>query len=257
MPNLAMTSNPSRNGKNASEAATPIPATSLHPGLQSRDLAADHPAHLPRTDAERRLVLGADDGIRFDIFRDAPREQKIVAAPPGLGARFVTTRSSCGRSRCRHRGFAPAGRRRRSCIRAAAPPACADRPTSSTRTSSFVREQRPASWATLGARITSTNCRSRIARAAAAIQIAVEGDDAAERGGRIGAIGVRVGVCERVGQRDAARIRMLHDDARRSLELPHAFERGIAVRDVVVRKLLTLELLACVQPRRRWRADPS
>ena len=43
-------------------------------------------------------------------------------------------------------------------------------------------------------------------------------------------------------KRDAARIRVLHDDARRSLELAHAFERGIAVRDVVVRKLLALEL---------------
>ena len=35
---------------------------------------------------------------------------------------------------------------------------------------------------------------------------------------------------------------MFDDDARRRLELTHAFERSIAVRDVVVRQLLALNL---------------
>jgi hypothetical protein len=33
---------------------------------------------------------------------------------------------------------------------------------------------------------------------------------------------------------------MFHDDARRLVELPHAFERSVAIGDVVVRELLAL-----------------
>ena len=44
------------------------------------------------------------------------------------------------------------------------------------------------------------------------------------------------------GDRDAAWIGVLDDHARRRLELPHAFEGGVAVRDVVVRELLALKL---------------
>ena len=74
------------------------------------------------------------------------------------------------------------------------------------------------------------------------IDLSIEGDDAAERGGRVGAISLLVGGGCRGGDRDAAGIRVLDDDARRRLELPHALERGVAVRDVVVRKLLALQL---------------
>src|SRR5450631_2810680 len=48
------------------------------PGLQSGDLAADYAAHLPGAYPQRRLVLGANDGIGFDIFRDAPGKQQII-----------------------------------------------------------------------------------------------------------------------------------------------------------------------------------
>ena len=42
--------------------------------------------------------------------------------------------------------------------------------------------------------------------------------------------------------RHAAGIRVFDDDARRGVELAHAFERGIAVRNVVVGQLLALQL---------------
>ena len=94
-----------------------------------------------------------------------------------------------------------------------------------------------------GARITSTNCRSRIARAAAASNCAIERDDAAEGRGRIGAIG------ERVGLRDCRRrcatpqgLACLTMTQAGGVELAHALERRIAVGDVVVGEFLALEL---------------
>ena len=45
-----------------------------------------------------------------------------------------------------------------------------------------------------GAAITSTNCRPTMDRGGFLVELAIEGDDAAERGGRIGAVGAVIGV---------------------------------------------------------------
>ena len=82
-------------------------------------------------------------------------------------------------------------------------------------------------------------------------QRAIERDDAAECRGRVGPIRAVVRR-ERVAcDRDAARIRVLDDDARRLGELTHAFERGIAVGDVVVRQRLALQLRRAADARAR------
>ena len=62
------------------------------------------------------------------------------------------------------------------------------------------------------------------------VEFAIEGDDAAECRGRIGAIGETVRVGQVAAQRDAARIGVLDDDAGGLLELPHAFERACRCR---------------------------
>ena len=56
--------------------------------LHGRDLAAHHAAHLSCTYPECCFVLGANDGIRFDIFRNAPGEQKIARVSAAVGARW-------------------------------------------------------------------------------------------------------------------------------------------------------------------------
>ena len=75
------------------------------------------------------------------------------------------------------------------------------------------------------------------------IQFAIEGNDAAEGRGGVGAVGVCVGFGDALGARDAAGVGMLDDYAGGGIELPHAFERGVAVGDIVVREFLALELL--------------
>ena len=138
MPSSAITSRPSRNGKNASDAADA--ASSDKPSsraLRAAILAAHHPAHLPGADADGGPVLRADDGVRFDIFRDPPREQQILDLRSGRAALASRRARSCAATDGDVAGLHEQVRRRRSCIRAAARRACADRPISSTRTSSF------------------------------------------------------------------------------------------------------------------------
>ncbi len=65
----------------------------------------------------------------------------------------------------------------------------------------------------------------------------IERDDAAECGGLVRAVRAVVGGARMSARdRDTARIRMFDDDARGLGELPHAFERSVAVSDVVIRQ---------------------
>src|SRR6266850_1370440 len=72
------------------------------------------------------------------------------------------------------------------------------------------------------------------------VELAVEGDDAAVGGGRIGAVGTLVGVegCCRHG--NPTGVGVLDDDAGGLRELPYALHGGIRIRNVVVRKVLAL-----------------
>ena len=74
------------------------------------------------------------------------------------------------------------------------------------------------------------------------IQRLIEGDDATERGHRIGGVGGVVGFQHGRAECHAARIGVLDDDARGSLlERFHAFQRGVGVGDVVVGEFLAGE----------------
>ncbi len=71
---------------------------------------------------------------------------------------------------------------------------------------------------------------------------AIECNDAAKRGGRIGRQCAVVRNERRVAKRDSTRIRMLHDHAASFRERAHAFPCGIGVADVVVREFFALQL---------------
>ncbi len=79
-----------------------------------------------------------------------------------------------------------------------------------------------------------------------AVQLAVEGDDAAERRLGVGGVGQFVGLANAAfGIRadcHAARVGVLDDDAGRLDEALHAFQRGVGVGHVVVRQFLALQL---------------
>ena len=75
------------------------------------------------------------------------------------------------------------------------------------------------------------------------IQFAIEGNDAAIRGGRVGAVGKRVGVPNAAAACGSAGIGMLHDDTTGTVELAHAFQRRVGVRDVVEGQFSSLNLL--------------
>ena len=74
------------------------------------------------------------------------------------------------------------------------------------------------------------------------VERAVERDDAAERGGGIGAERTVVGVADALPHGDAARVRVLDDYASRLREALHAFEGGVGVGHVVERERLALDL---------------
>lgn len=70
------------------------------------------------------------------------------------------------------------------------------------------------------------------------IQLAVEGDNAAERGGRVGFVGAIVGIHNGGAYCDAAWVGVLDDNAGRLAELFHAFQRGVGIGNVVIRGAL-------------------
>ena len=80
-----------------------------------------------------------------------------------------------------------------------------------------------------------------------AVQLAVEGDDAAERRLAVGGVGQIVGLADAAFifryHGDAAGVGMLDDHAGRLGEALHALQRGVGVGHVVERQLLALQLL--------------
>ena len=135
-------------------------------------------------------------------------------------------------------------------------------PVASTRTFSLRAQIARASASTSGAMINSTNWRSTIARAVAASSVRLNAmmPPNADVGSVRYALVIRR---ERVAcDGDAARIRVLDDDAGSFAELPYALERSVAVRDVVVGQRLALQLLRAADAgaprhRRLSRTRPS
>ena len=78
-------SRPSAKGKNASEATTEPIGRGLGRagrlrrvlGLAGGDARRIHPAHLARADADRRAILGIDDGVRLHVLGDAEGKAQV------------------------------------------------------------------------------------------------------------------------------------------------------------------------------------
>ena len=91
-----------------------------------------------------------------------------------------------------------------------------------------------------GAIRTSTNCSASRARQLGR-DLAVERDDAAVGRHGVGGERLLVGLLDRRGDRDAARVCVLDDHAGRQRELPQHGARGVEVVEVVERELLAAE----------------
>ena len=74
------------------------------------------------------------------------------------------------------------------------------------------------------------------------IQFAVKGDNAAERGGRVGFVRAIVSIKNGIADSHAARVGVLHNHTCRFGELFHALQRRIGIGDVVIREGFTLNL---------------
>ena len=101
-PASAAASSPSAKGKKASEATTePCVSGVVDPGRLRRVGGLDRgdprridAAHLPGADADRRAVLGVDDGVRLHVLRDAEGEEEVGRTPLRSARASVTTRQS-------------------------------------------------------------------------------------------------------------------------------------------------------------------
>ena len=207
-PAAATASSPSRNGKNASDAAT-VPA-SEPAGLHHRDVHRVDAAHLPGADRQRAVRAGEDHGVRLHVRADAPREAQRLhssgvgcrlvttlrhVAVPATGSRASTTRSrSCTSIAAEESSAAPASAR-------------ADRlaaPAKSAVTTRMFCLASPgsarASSSTAGAITASMNVDDdRLAPSPTSIG-AVQADDAAERRQRIGVARAHVGVARSIAR---------------------------------------------------------
>src|SRR5690606_39554225 len=74
------------------------------------------------------------------------------------------------------------------------------------------------------------------------IEFAAEGNDAAECGGWVGAVGLVVRVRQGSANRDATGVGMFDDDTGRRTESLDAFESRIGVGNIVERQRLALQL---------------
>ena len=111
-PAAATASRPSRNGKNASDAATDPRSdpAAARCGLHHRHLHRVDAAHLPGADRERPVRAGEDDRVRLHVRADAPGEaQRLPFARPSAPA---SSRPSAPQPPRRPRPGAPRRRRR-------------------------------------------------------------------------------------------------------------------------------------------------
>ena len=194
MPYSAATSMPSRNGKKASEAITePATARLLVGRLHRGDASGVDAAHLSRADADGGALAREHDRVRFDELADAPGEQQIRQLGSGrLAARDHRQLGGAHHAACR--GSGRAARRSRCDIPARRRALRAGRPARARARSACVPAPSALPAEIAGAASTSTNWRSTIAPGGDRIQLAVERDDAAERGRGVGAVGAVIGL---------------------------------------------------------------
>ena len=143
----------------------------------------------PGADADRAAVARVDDRVRLDELRDVPGEQQVVQLAPASARACVTTFRSSRSSVSRCRRPAPAGRRADALEveRRATAVAIADAAARARWPSSSNAASAPASIVRRDQHLDELAVEDRLR--GRRVERAVERDDAAERGGRIGGIG--------------------------------------------------------------------
>ena len=208
--------------------------------LLDRDPHRVHPAHLPRPDSEGLAPRAST--IAFDVTCLTTRHAKRRSSHCSSGDLAAHDLASLATGRlavaildeeaAEHAPIVALGlvegalirvledAQRRPCLRGARAPAA--------RTPARTAPRRTA---------------SRAPRPSAAVTGAIDDDDASVRGDRIGGESLRVRLLDRVGDGDSARVRVLHDDAGRAVELAGEQPRRREVAEVVERQRLALVLL--------------
>ena len=242
---------PSAKGKNASEARTaPSSECPSSPRLLDCDPNGVDPAHLPCSDSQRLPASSQDDRIRRHVLDNAPREDEIVPLRVGeLSADHLHLRA------IGHRGIALLDEKA-----AEHAPVIAFAFVDAALLRVHENAQRLLASQCLERRRLIPGCKQdldellcqRLGERRA--DRAVEDDDTSVRGERIGRKRLRVRLLDRPRDTDPARVRVLHDHARRPLELGRQQARRREIVEVVERERLSLEL---VDERKKMRASAS
>ena len=249
-PAAATASRPSRNGKNASEAATDPCSDPRR--LHHRHLHRVHAAHLARADRQRRSALGEDHGVRLHVRAHAPGEPQRLPLvggrpPPGHHAEAVRRR----RRRRPATAAAASATLSRSCTSSAPR---IDRSSSPgrrlARTATRHRRRPRACWPSSPG--SAARPRRRPARSTASMNVDAIARAAASSIGRLrptmppnadsasASRAAHVGVGDDGAGRGAARIRVLDDDGGGLVELQHDARGSVEIQQIRERQLLAL-----------------
>ena len=249
-PAAATASRPSRNGKNASDAATD-PVERVRPErrrLHPRDLHRVDAAHLPGADRQRPIRGREDDRVRLDVRADAPREAQRLP----LRRRSAAASSRRAARRDGH-GCDASTTRSRSCT------STAPRIDRSSRPRRFAQRREVGGH---DAHVAPSPPGSRAPRRprAGAITASMKVDDDRLRrrrrrsarlrptmppnaDERVGLARAHVGVGGARAGGDAARVGVLDHRGGRLVELEHDARGGVEIEQVGVRQLLALQHL--------------
>ncbi len=205
--------------------------------LDRSDVRAVHPAHLPCTHTQRLPVVSKHDGVGFDEFGDTPGKQQIACLLRGglFFRHHLELRSGdvqiVGRLHQQPAADALVILRVLACMKRDLEHADIG----------FLREYLQ------GIRRDGRSNQHfhelldhRFRRLR--IELAVEGDDAAEGRSGIGGERQLIRLQRVLGHGDSAGVGVLDDDARALLEGFHAFPRRVGIGDIVVREFLALQL---------------
>ena len=208
-------------------------------GLLDRDAHRIDAAHLPGADAKRLAAAGDHDRVRKRVLDDGPGEQQIVP----LGRGDLTTHDL---HRVQRIGAGVA------LLHEEAAKDALGVPFGRLESSSLEIVEHADPWflgESFDGNVVEPGCEQHFdemlgeSRPERRADGSIDNDDTAVRRDRVG--GERPLVClfDRVGDSDPARIRVLHDHARRTVELETQKACGGEVVEVVERERLAVELL--------------
>src|SRR5690554_1670822 len=208
--------------------------------LDAGDLGGVDAAHLAGADTDGLTVLGIDDGVGFDVLGHFPAEQQITNLLFGglaLGDDLQLRRIDHAQITVLYQQ-ATVDTLVVKALRTLAFPLAALKQTHIGLGSDNVRGF--LGYARSDDHFHELAIHDRLG--GLAVQLAVEGDDAAKRRSGVGLEGAVVGFQNIVAHRHATGVGVLDDDTGRFLERLDTLQSRIGIRHVVERQLLALQL---------------